>query len=903
MAVIPTGAIYKALFFDGESSRNYGVYITGEAVYNSPERDVEMIKIPGRNGEFALDNGRFENIEVTYPAGIFANNETDFAAAISDFRNFLASRVGYCRLEDEYNPNEYRMAVYKSGLNVDPAKLEAGEFSITFDCKPQRWLKDGETAVAIGEWGETETASGDIVTVENPNGILAVKSLEVDLEPIQDLNGYDKPWVGGAGKNKLVLLADEIKAVNTAGTWSGNTYTVSGMTYTLNTDSYGHIVSVTINGTTTTYPTFRIPINGLTVGQSYKLYRGNFRSRLIKDNATVNDASSAYTFTAESGDYWVVLFTGASTISNVTVQPMVCLDSETSTFEPYENICPISGHDSVDTYRTGINVWDEEWEVGGISATDGSNADNFTQRIRSKGYISVVPETQYRFIIGSNSSTPSRTVFWYDVNKTYISGGWTTPTNNIISVPSNARYMRFTTNDNYGGTYNNDISINYPSTDTEYHAYQGTTYTTELGRAVYGGNLEQISGVLTDNMAIYQIAANTNFSAVQTSQAAGNWVEVLSVTNARTADTEVLTVSECCKSVSNNNRAVDVNDYRCYAANGHLYLSAPAGANVTTKEDFHSIFDGYNIVYELATPQTYQLTAQQIDLLTGDNNIWSSGGNVTLEYGQNPSVLFNPTLFESSPLLETAGNGTIGFNGYEIEFEGVPYGEVVIGEKDSYSLSNTVTVTLDTSLLNTNDPIYPEAKECEIRLGLQYIGSKKFGNDSVVSSTNALDAYTSKTNPLLTKKHLIMHLFPDLGDGFVYGTAKTITSSAVYTYKMTGDSTVYTETVSVTIAYGGADTYTVSGTFTGTLPPDVSMFLKELHSPTMYGDSSKPNTDPIFIDCDLGEAYTNEDGVYRSLNQYIDLGSELPKLGVGENEVTFDSTITELKITPRWWKV
>ena len=72
MAIAPTGTIYKALEYDGVSSRTYGVYITGEAVYNAPERDVEMITIPGRNGAFALDNGRFENIEVTYRAGIYA---------------------------------------------------------------------------------------------------------------------------------------------------------------------------------------------------------------------------------------------------------------------------------------------------------------------------------------------------------------------------------------------------------------------------------------------------------------------------------------------------------------------------------------------------------------------------------------------------------------------------------------------------------------------------------------------------------------------------------------------------------------------------------------------------------------------------------------------------------------
>ena len=156
MAVIPTGAIYKSLIFDGEDSRNYGVYITGEAVYNAPERDVEMVSIPGRNGSFALDNGRFENIEVSYPAGIFAETEADFAEAISDFRNFLCSRKGYVRLTDDYNPNEYRMAIYKSGLEVKPAQLKAGQFDITFDCKPQRWLTSGETAQAVVD-GETLT--------------------------------------------------------------------------------------------------------------------------------------------------------------------------------------------------------------------------------------------------------------------------------------------------------------------------------------------------------------------------------------------------------------------------------------------------------------------------------------------------------------------------------------------------------------------------------------------------------------------------------------------------------------------------------------------------------------------------------------------------------------------------
>ena len=41
---------------------------------------------------------------------------------------------------------------------------------------------------------------------------------------------------------------------------------------------------------------------------------------------------------------------------------------------------------------------------------------------------------------------------------------------------------------------------------------------------------------------------------------------------------------------------------------------------------------GAEVVYKLATPQTYQLTGQQIDTLKGRNNIWANTGDTTVEY-------------------------------------------------------------------------------------------------------------------------------------------------------------------------------------------------------------------------------------------------------------------------------
>lgn len=176
---------YKAFTFDGKSSLDYGVYLTGEGVFNAPERAVEMLEIPGRNGNFVLDQGRFQNISVTYKAGIVDYSETDFATRVSNVRNWLCSKVGYCRLEDDYNPNEYRMAAFVSGIEVDHDDLQTGEFEITFDCKPQRWLKSGETAVTVADGG----------TLDNPTPF--------EAEPLLAVKGY-----GDIGFNNFNLTIE-----------------------------------------------------------------------------------------------------------------------------------------------------------------------------------------------------------------------------------------------------------------------------------------------------------------------------------------------------------------------------------------------------------------------------------------------------------------------------------------------------------------------------------------------------------------------------------------------------------------------------------------------------------------------------------------------------------------------
>lgn len=140
--------------YDNIDSRTYGVYISGSGVFNAPERNVEFISVPGRNGDLIGNEKRFENITVTYPAYLYANFKTN----IQSFRNAMLSKTSYCRLTDSYHTDEYRKAIYTGDFEASPTKmLSAAEFDISFYCKPQRFLTSGESTTTITTSGTTIT--------------------------------------------------------------------------------------------------------------------------------------------------------------------------------------------------------------------------------------------------------------------------------------------------------------------------------------------------------------------------------------------------------------------------------------------------------------------------------------------------------------------------------------------------------------------------------------------------------------------------------------------------------------------------------------------------------------------------------------------------------------------------
>lgn len=164
----------KTVTFGGVDLSQYG-FVAESKIDSAPPRSYEEVEIQGKNGTLHLDNGRYENCEQVYNGVVYGN----YHANIRAMRSALYSKVGYHRLEDNINNDEFYMAILKD--EFEPSQTNdrtMGTFEITFERKPQRFLKSGETAVVFTDDG----------TIANPT--------EYDARPLIKVTGKGTFGVG-----------------------------------------------------------------------------------------------------------------------------------------------------------------------------------------------------------------------------------------------------------------------------------------------------------------------------------------------------------------------------------------------------------------------------------------------------------------------------------------------------------------------------------------------------------------------------------------------------------------------------------------------------------------------------------------------------------------------------------
>lgn len=134
--------------FNGTASTNYNINVEKCPSYPVPQRVVEKISVLGRNGDLLFDTDSYANVEQEYEV-YFNGKSSSFQAKSRDIATWLYGTKGYCRLEDSYDPDVYRMACISQKTDFRNFRNYMGRATLVFDCKPQRFLKSGETPISM----------------------------------------------------------------------------------------------------------------------------------------------------------------------------------------------------------------------------------------------------------------------------------------------------------------------------------------------------------------------------------------------------------------------------------------------------------------------------------------------------------------------------------------------------------------------------------------------------------------------------------------------------------------------------------------------------------------------------------------------------------------------------------
>jgi hypothetical protein len=460
----------------------------------------------------------------------------------------------------------------------------------------------------------SKTVSGNPISISDASGFNA-KALTVSMNPIQDLHGYSNPWVGGSGKNKCPI----------------NESTITGGTYIIDTD---------INIASGTW-TFSFE-SAVTTNCSLQITDADGNTLA---SVGISNPSRSATVTINAAGKHMKFYGYAGTYKKIQIES----GSTATTYEPYSNICPISGRTEASVKRTGINQWDEEWEQGYIDSHGENTAS--TINIRSKNFIPIVPNTRY-YLKSGYTTVVYCPIFFYDENKVFLSNNLQQIWNTVITTPSNAKYMRFYMNGAYGSVYNNDISINYPATDTEYHAYNGETKTVTFDHTVYGGEADLTNGKLSEDMTIVDLGT-LNWTMATSG---GITRFQASLAGLKGSGNNNIPDNMLCEIYKNNSWALVtgyLNDGQiCGLGGGNII--AVQDSRYTDATAFKTAMSGVMLCYELATPTESTFTPQSISLNKGENVISTDGDNVELKYSVSLDSLLPTTTrtLAKSPIVE-----------------------------------------------------------------------------------------------------------------------------------------------------------------------------------------------------------------------------------------------------------
>lgn len=626
-------AVYERpyIIINGKSSEEItGLMICSLPPISKPAMRVSAEEIDGRDGDIVTELG-FSAYDKEIEIGLYG--EYDVNEIIEYFNQ--SGQIIFSNEPDKY----YRFAIYNGidfeklirfkratvTFHVQPFKFDVvsndavffspSNVSITNEgniySRPEMAISgSGNVGISVNgsdvleiELGETQQAI--IIDSDGMNAYGTksnIKNLVVDVKAEQDLHGYDHPWAGGAGKNKLNVSQENLeKPSYYPGTWTGTTIASgeNAITVTRGNNSGGFGGVSIPNGLKSGIYTFSCKTSETNAGKIFYYgyaVNGEYQEQKIGLSTRGSNTNPQFTFElSDDTDGFYVKMAGADAESPITFSELQIEEGSTATsYEPYENICPITGHSGCVVTRTGANVCGGEFLANLIVSAFPSATKDTTNKTVSYTAVNAnnrklfdvfKPNTVYTFVIDTASEKTNLAVNYTDGTSMRLNVG--------VNITDSSKSIAYLRGQNQGQStvlnYDNCGVFEGTITADDFQRYVGNPFTSFFEGLINGiyGYVDLGTLTWTYDSTNARFYATPNDMASNQAIACSKYPYVGGFGNA---------VDKSCFNIYNTKVGIKDSDY-------------------TDTTEFQTSLSGVYLIYQLATPTTPTITQAELDML------------------------------------------------------------------------------------------------------------------------------------------------------------------------------------------------------------------------------------------------------------------------------------------------
>lgn len=490
-----------------------------------------------------------------------------------------------------------------------------------------------------------ETASGDIATFET-DMVAPLHKLTVDIEPVQDLNGYDRPWPPGGGKNLAGPMEQgTVSESSAAGTTYGGMQS-SSTTRIRAIDLYpiGSEGKAVVSFDASVYD---IAVAGFDVDKLYLGRSSGWRSFQTTSPQTINWTDARYISV-------ILRRKDSGTVTDadrLTSKLQVELGSTPTSYSTYSNICPIEGWEGMLLQTSGTNLLSGDGIIAELrrhfpglvvsSTEENGRYFNFSASQAANRFLihgdNFKENTQYTLIFFYNRATAGACnirINYTDGTSQNLPAATTVPEFHITVSQENK-----TIDTIQGVNQGSNTSFYFDKcgifegvhTLNEYVPYTGTPYSIAFTDPSTGDPLTVYGGTLTVNadgsvdLVIKRFYLKISDWSTWNYYASGGYF--------RTAtQTDRYVEGITCECYANRSISSSVANYSIGFAGSRL---AVKDTRFTDVDSWLEEMGNYHLAINIPSSRYLHYhfdSIGQLITLRGTNNIWSDTGEVTAEF-------------------------------------------------------------------------------------------------------------------------------------------------------------------------------------------------------------------------------------------------------------------------------